>query len=586
MAAPAPKTKLRKLRDDFTYYAPQMLRIRTKEGQLVPLQLNAMQQKIDETIEQQRAAGKPVRLIILKYRQGGASTYTEGRIFHSTTMRPMTNSTIVAHEDDASTNLFNMSKLFYDELPAPMRPMRKASNAKELVFENPTHSPDEKQANPGLRSRIKIATARNVDAGRSATIHNLHASEVAFWPDAEVSMRSLLQAVPNTPNTLVCLESTANGVGGYFYEQWQRAKKGESDFIPLFFAWFEEPGYEMDVPADFRPTVEERELQKSYPAITDRKLVWRRWCIANNCGGELDTFRQEYPSNDIEAFLVSGRPRFDSAALQAYRLQCVPGERGYLERLDGRITFMPDAKGYIEVWRRPTKRGEYFIGADVAKGLETGDYSAAPVVDGNDNVVALWHGHIDPDLYADELDMLGTWYNEALIVPEENNHGLTVISRLKQTYSNIYKRTIVDKTTDEEKQELGFDTKEQNKRMIIDHLASQIREKQLGIKSELIISECTTYVRDAKGATNAQSGCFDDTVMGLALALHGKLLYGGSVGSIVGAQTESADNENGYVVQRDGSRKHASEVADEARRRRNDGTSGDDDAAWFKSMGW
>ncbi|MBX6362207.1 MAG: hypothetical protein IRZ03_19320, partial [Acidobacterium ailaaui] len=426
---------------DFRYLAENYLRIRTKDGQLSPLQLNYVQERINATIERLQEAGRPVRLIILKARQMGVSTFTESRIFHATAFHELTNAMIVAHMEDASTNLFNMSKLFYDELPDYLKPMRKASNAKELVFENPTTNAQEKAKNPGLRSRIRIATADSPEAGRSDTIHYLHASEVAFWRDAKRTMIGLMQAVPNTPNTMVVLESTANGVGGYFYEQWQRAKNGESDFIPLFFPWFEDPTYEMDAPADFEPTDEEQELMRLYPQITPKKLVWRRWCIQNNCGGNFDLFKQEYPSNDQEAFLVSGRPRFDTDSLLKYRAQCVPGEAGEMTKVENRIFFSPAKKGYLEVWRYPEGGREYFIGADVAKGLVTGDYSAATVYDDQRNLVALWHGHIDPDLFAEELYKLGTWYNDALIAIEENNHGLTVLNKLKDRYWNLYRRT-------------------------------------------------------------------------------------------------------------------------------------------------
>lgn len=512
--------KLKKLRDDFPYYAPRMLKIRTKDGRMTPFTLNAMQTKIDAAIEAQRSAGKPVRLIILKYRQGGASTYTEGRIFHNTSMTKLTNSLIVAHEDDASTNLFNMSKLFYDELPDELKPMKKASNAKEVVFENPTLDQEEKKANPGLRSRIKIASANNMGAGRSATIHNLHASEVAFWRDAKTLMLGLMQAVPNTPNTMVVLESTANGIGDYFYTEWQRAVRGESDFVPLFFAWFEDPGYEMDVPADFTPTADEIELMQRYPEITHRKLVWRRWAITNNCGGDVDMFKQEYPSDDMEAFLVSGRPRFDTKVLREYLDKCQPGERGNLEQSGGRVRFIPDPNGFLEVWQRPQRGIEYFIGADVAEGLEKGDYSAAPVYSERYDLAALWHGHMDPDLYADQLTMLGEWYNEALLAVEKNNHGFSVLSRLKESYDNLYYRTEYDKLEEVEKKELGWWSGEKTKRLAVDTMARLLREKQLGIKSKLLISECLTYVRDAKGSTNAQEGSYDDTVMGSAIILH------------------------------------------------------------------
>jgi hypothetical protein len=565
--------KLRKLKYDFTYYAPKLLKIRTKAGKLNNFSLNAMQRKIDETIEQLKAEGKPIRLIILKYRQGGASTYTEGRIFHSTSMNHLTNSLIVAHEEDASTNLFNMSKLFYDELPAELKPMRKSSNAKEIVFENPTQDAEEKKNNPGLRSRIKIATANNMGAGRSSTIHNLHASEVAFWRDAKTTMLALMQAVPNTPNTMVMLESTANGVGDYFYEEWQRAKNGDSDFIPLFFAWFEEPEYEMDIPHGFDPTEEERELIRLHPLITYRKLVWRRWCIKNNCGGDHELFKQEYPSDDMEAFLVSGRPRFDIPALRDYLAQCVDGERGYLERYQGSIKFVPDPKGYIEIWRRPYT--DHYIGGDVAKGLITGDASAAPVFDNDYNLNALWHGRIDPDLFADQLEMLGEWYREAFIAVEENNHGLTVLNKLKTSYSNLYHRTSHNKLTDETKKELGWYTSEQTKKLAIDNLARLIRERKLGIKSKRFIQECMTYVIEEDGKTNAQQGSHDDVVMSSAIILYVMEQYATPVMDIISTVTELPVKMGNFVMTDNGFKLKTE--TDDAK---------DEDAEWYRKAGW
>jgi hypothetical protein len=548
-----------------------MLKIRTKDGRLVNFSLNTMQYKIDATIEQLKAEGKPVRIIILKYRQGGASTYTEGRIFHSTSMTKLTNSLIVAHEDDASTNLFNMSKLFYDELPTELKPMKKASNAKEVLFENPTLDPEEKRNSPGLRSRIKIATANNLGAGRSATIHNLHASEVAFWRDGKTIMLGLMQAVPNTPNTMVILESTANGVGGYFYEEWERAKKGESDFVALFFAWFEEPAYEMDVPDGFTPTEEERELMKKYPQITHRKLVWRRWCIKNNCGGDPETFKQEYPSDDEEAFLVSGRPRFDREALSEYKNKCVAGTVG---ELDNGFHVNPD--GFLEVWERPKRGKDYYIGADVAKGLETGDYSCGVVMDADYNIAAMWHGHIDPDLFAYELEKLGNWYGEAMIAVEENNHGLTVINKLKETYWNLYKRTTLNKATDEVKEELGWWSSEKSKQLAINHLASLVRGRKLGLKSSKVLSEMRTYVIEANGATTAQPGSHDDTVMACAIAAKVVEQHGGSFDmQIVDTQTPLPQTSGKFVLQ-DGA------YVPKGLARHDD----DEDGDWYKSAGW
>ena len=118
-------------------YIEQYLCIRTKDARIVPLRLNAPQKKLYDALAAQAKAGKPLRAIVLKARQMGFSTLTEALIFKRTATRRAVRSGIVAHRDDSSNNLFNMSKRFYDNLPPALRPQCKTSNARELVFDTP-----------------------------------------------------------------------------------------------------------------------------------------------------------------------------------------------------------------------------------------------------------------------------------------------------------------------------------------------------------------------------------------------------------------------------------------------------------------
>lgn len=263
-------------------FIPRVLKVQDKLGHVVPLELNPPQMKLHEEIERQRTEGKPVRVLILKARQMGFSTAISAEFYHQTVTKHNVNSVVIAHKAEASTNIFNKQKLFYELSPQFLQPMRKASNAKELIFANPSSKPSERKGNPGLRSSIKIETAINKDALRSATVHNVHCSEVAFWPYPEETMASVLQAVPNHAGTMVMIESTANGVGGYFYEEWVKAVRGDSAFVPLFFPWYEHDEYRLPVPVDFKITDEERELQERF-GLTEEQLCWRRWCIVANC---------------------------------------------------------------------------------------------------------------------------------------------------------------------------------------------------------------------------------------------------------------------------------------------------------------
>ena len=273
-------------------YIENYIKIRDKKNNIVSLVLNEPQLKYYNVIKEMYRKRKPIRIIILKARQMGFSTETEAIIFKNVVTHHNYNAGIVAHKEDSTTNLFNMSKRMLEYLPEDIRPEQKKSNAKELVFNN--------DQGTGLDSRIKCMTAGGKGIGRSDTFTALHLSELAFWEgDKKATMTGLLQAVPNTPDSMIIIESTANGYE-YFKEMWDRAVAGKSDFYPLFIGWNELKEYCMPY-TGFDLTQEERELKEQYN-LTLEQLTWRRWCIQNNCSGDINQFKQEYPICPEEAF--------------------------------------------------------------------------------------------------------------------------------------------------------------------------------------------------------------------------------------------------------------------------------------------
>jgi len=529
-----------KVKNDKKWYIENFLKIRDKKSMLIPFKLNHAQIIVNDKINWCEKNNHLKRFIVLKARQMGLSTLFEGLIFQDTVTNSFKNSMIIAHEDKATSNLFQMSKLFNEELPDVLRPMIKYSNEKALVFENPNNDLLDKQKNPGLRSKITVATAGTTEAGRSATIHNLHASEVAFFPDARTTMLGLLQSVPDEMNTLVVLESTANGVGDWFHDMWQKASKGENEFIPIFLPWFVDPGYtrafnseaEKKQFADEINTSSknnsgeiiytyEYELMHKFE-LTLEQMNWRKYTIKNKCQGDDMLFMQEYPSTPEEAFISTGRPKFSIRSLKKYIAITKEGTKGFLSAdPNGNTVLINEEKGYVTVWQPPEKDKFYCIGADVAEGLVDGDYSCAVVMDSETfDIVAMWHGHIDPDLFGLELIKLGKYYNEAYLGVENNNHGLTTLTTMKrEEYWNLFFSKSYDKIADTVTQKLGWTTSIRTKPLMIDKLAEFIREFLIGIYSDLIISELLTYIIEDNGKTNAQSGCHDDTVMATAICL-------------------------------------------------------------------
>ena len=504
-------------------FVEMTLQIQNKRGDLVPFCFNKPQKKLYEEVKKQREEGRPVRIIILKARQMGFSSAVSALFYYSSATKKNTNSMVIAHKADASTNIFNKMKLYYETSPEILRPARKASNAKEIIFENPTTNGQEKRRNPGLRSRIEIESAVNKDAARGKTIHNLHMSELAFWPYPEETMTAAMQAVPNDPVTSVIIESTGNGVGGKFYEEWIRAERGESEFVPIFFAWFDHEEYRMPVPEDFTLTEEEQQLKTQYD-LDDEQIVWRRWCISANCMGDIDLFHQEYPATPREAFLSSGRPVFDTDKIEeALRKAEEPAFSGRVIEENNAVRFRTEYKGVLSVWEKPKDGAEYVIGIDPASGDQNGDYSAMVVFERKtQKMVAEWHGKIPPDLFGEEAAFLGRYYNLAWLVPEANNHGVSVIDSIKRArYPKLFRRpSSPDDKKNTSMSKYGFWTSAKSKKLLIDTLAKFLRENACNIPCKAVLNECLTYMYDDAGASNAQSGCYDDRVIAMGLAVY------------------------------------------------------------------
>ncbi|HOO12874.1 MAG TPA: DNA packaging protein [Bacillota bacterium] len=460
----------------------------------------------------------------------GFSTLTEALIFHRTVTRRNVNSLIVAHKDESSNNLFNMSKLFYENLPAELQPMRKASNARELVFENPTKSQVEKQRNPGLRSKIKIATAGGQGVGRSDTLQNVHISELAFWPgDKKDTLNGILQSVPNSQSTMVVIESTANGFD-HFKELWDQAVAGESDFESLFFPWFDMQEYRVKVPPGFELTEEEEKLKEAF-SLDNEQLAWRRWCIKNNCSGDLDLFKQEYPSTPGEAFLTTGTPVFDNdkVILRLNQLRAQyrdsPPLVGNIESnytpdgdpVKGTESFIPTPNGWLTIYEKPRGNAPYVIGVDVAEG--GADWSVAQVLDNTTGKqVATFRAHCDTDILAKALFSLGFYYNRALIAVEVNFdlHPVKELQRLG--YPRQYVREQVDTYTGKLEQKFGFRTTTASRPPIIGELVKIVREDTVLINDITTLQEMLSFARNASGKPEAQAGKHDDTIMALAIA--------------------------------------------------------------------
>lgn len=527
--------------NDDERFARESLTVLGKSGELLPMELGPAQQKLAALIRKLKSQRKPVRIIVLKARQVWISTYIAARFWRDTTHRPGQHTLVLAQDEVTAANVY----AYYDRFDKYYQPFGG-------IIDKPTRTNDAADSlEYANESWVRFHTAKTTTVGRSHTLRRVHFSEYAFYGDnARALMAAVMAAMPSDPDTEAIIESTANGVGNDFHLTWQRAVAGESEWVPFFFAWHEHPEYvravEDSVAFHKTLSLEELKLKQDYN-LSLEQLAWRRWKISTDFNGDEDLFKQEYPSNPEEAFLSSGRPRFDLKAVG--RMPVVrDGLEGGLEfeHFSGRprLSFLPRERGELVIYRRPEPNRQYIIGGDTAEGRDVNaiggkskgtvnpDYSVAQVLDRDTGEqVARLRARMLPAEFGRQLFMLGVYYNWAQLVIEANGPGLATIDGLRielPTKVETYPRDLIYhrlQTPDQDPATradlIGFKTTPVTRPQIISLLDDAIRTASVLVHDPVTLDELRTFVIKADGKAEHQYGCHDDTVLALAFALVG-----------------------------------------------------------------
>lgn len=517
---------------DDAIFSHESLSIANKLGAIVPLDYGPAQAKLAAIIARQRELDKPVRVIALKARQVWISTYVASRFYRDTAHRPGQHTLILAQDEDTANNIFGYYKTF-DETYTPFRgvigkPERSSDSGRILEYTN--------------KSYIDFHTAKTTTIGRSRSIRRVHFSEFAFYGDnARSLMGAVMSAVPTDSDTEVIVESTANGLGNEFYIMWQRAISGESEWVPFFFAWWEHPEYtrQLDVAGDvFQSKLSqfEHELKQRYN-LTLEQLNWRRWKIRNDLNGDEDLFKQEFPGNPEEAFLTSGRPRFDLKSVERMPIVRNPIEGGMeMIEMPGRnkLAFAERERGELAIFRKPEQNREYMLGVDVAEGIDVTngkgsanpDWSICHVFDRDTGEqVARYRARSTPSEFGWQVYMIGIYYYWAQIVPEANGPGLAFIDALVghgYPVGLIYHRIdIADQDPQTRSDKIGFRTTVVTRPQMLSLLDEAIRTAAVIVHDPVTIAELRTFVIKPNGRAEGAFNCHDDTVIALALVVIG-----------------------------------------------------------------
>ena len=391
----------------------QTLTIRRRDRRLAKLRYNAPQQQVWEKVKDKIDRREPIRLIVLKARREGISTEVESWLMTFVAGYSNVNALVTAHQAKATKRIWNMSKLM----------VKKSSLLTKIAVVG------QSSITVG-DSVLEVSTAGSPEAERSADLTAWHASEAAFWPHPEAMLATMQTLPPQDVFSIGVIESTANGKTGdgeMFYQEWQRAEEGESDWVPIFLSWLDFADYQLANRAIEEPDEEEEYLRERFDA-TDAQLAWRRWAIPNLCQGDIQKFHQEYPSSAEESFIASGLPFFHVEQLRPMERYIKSGIRGIV---DERGRFERAERGYLEIFRMPEPGHQYVIGADSSMGIDDDESmttghsrSAAEIIDMDTmEQVAEYDAASAPHIMSRHLVGMGRMYNNALIAPEVQASG-------------------------------------------------------------------------------------------------------------------------------------------------------------------
>jgi hypothetical protein len=453
--------------------AEQLLVVRTREGKPSLLKANAAQWAFE------RCRGE--RNIVLKARQMGLTTWAAARFFLKTITQPGTMTLEVAHTHEAAEEIFRIVHRFLDWMPEGLRegPLRTSrANVRQIVF-------------PEIDSTYRVVSAGDRNAGRGLTVQNLHCSELARWPgDPSETLAGLRAAM--APGAELILESTPDGVGGCFYEEWQKA--GETGMVRHFFPWWLEGRYRAAAVDEASLTGDERALRTRHKLDLEQ-IGYRRQIRANFRG----MARQEYAEDEESCFLASGSSVFE------------------LEAIEERLRSAPDPQerrmnGELEVWLPPVKGKEYLVAVDPAGGGSAGDYSAVQVLDMETGLqCAEFAGHEGGLELAKLATKLAGEYSDAWLVVERNNHGSGVLAYVETTCKckRVYRQG----------GQSGWLTTSVSRSAMLGRLGAALVERPECFHSKRLLGECRSFVRLANGGTGARAGTHDDRVMAMAIGL-------------------------------------------------------------------
>jgi hypothetical protein len=530
----------------------------------------------------------PLWLIVLKARQFGITTFVALWQYWQVWRKKNVHTLFLGDKVDLLSRQLNIVRTVHECLPdvGGLRPRlrsdTKAGGGKVPKYELYLAERGGLAWNSG--STTAAATKQNVALGAQST--HVTGSEAAFWGGDGGLLQPILDALlpqlpgPSSPNYLggassMIVESTPQGMNDFRDLYWDAKEVGESNdrtWVTVFLPWFLfEEGYYEEIPPDFVFSAEDRAewkvldtLRLAYDGkrVTAEQMYWRFKMIRDKYKSA-DVFNEWYPKDDETCFRAADGSVFrDDASYLEHCIRAAEADAkilvpqakmtlvGSCARGDLKFDPMPapfyyelaalssgmksqchfesNPQGKILVWEPPAAGHFYTVGADASLGTgNDGACAHVTCVTCGAQAAEMWSRTLDPTAFADLVAHLGWWYNTAIVNPEINHLGSSVLKRLifDWNYPNLARDEAWDEARFKERK-FGFSTTEHSKPVMISYLTNLIKARHYRIASPRLRREMSRFYylgltsrmeeRYAGGRTGKGA---DDTVLACGLAL-------------------------------------------------------------------
>lgn len=544
---------------DYEFWCAECVKIEDKETKkLIPFILSPPQRASMAKREAMRTAGRPIRQIELKHRQYGSTTEKNAYLFWlQNVVTQGRHVWMISLQQGGAAEIARRFDLIAEHYPGwagsvTMKGIRNNPNAR-MVAET--------------GSIVGLASSSNPQGPSGYTAHLVLISEAGkmgstLVQNADRLITNVTSMVPRRPMTAIMVESTAEHAGRWFREEVGRAQRGESAMELQFTTWLSDPSCWTELhqaecvrrAGGVNPWVEtlsdyHRTLFTHHNACLEQ-VAWYMDAEAEKPKPWM--MKQENPTTPDEAFQSTGNRYYSVPAVAYARSTSKPpvwtGElRGKAQKGKEALEELRlvEGLGSLQVWRKPGDdfggmlklanqriTNRYALFADPGGKSDTADYSVCKVLDrapilfgGKPEVVAVWRGHLRPDLFAWTTAQLAAWYENGLLAFEINrmrkDHGdadrgyepewsIAVLEEIQDVYDNLFLREKEGRADDPLSYEIGFHMNTLTKPLLVSTLDWALEEEMYVERSLNACEELDGFELKPDGTFGAREGGYDD----------------------------------------------------------------------------